>query len=363
MANKKRKDGRKEGKYNFNGKRYSIYGATKAERDAKWEEKKKKLEKHRYKSDRELTVSEYFDRWIDNRNNIKSASIRTYKKIMRRVCNEQLYKKQKFGDIKIVDLEPQNCRDLQNALKKNLTTRTVNDSMSLLKKVMQTAVDEDAIDKNPCRTIERLKREEPQARDTVHRCLTRAEVDAFMTQAYESPYYNLYQLLLYSGLRVGEASALTVADVKGDAISVTKTVTRTENGYEIGYWTKTEAGKRIVPLYPSAKQAIEREKQKNALMYGDNIFSIKPIFRLPKGGLIRSDRVNDDIKRICKDADIAKFTCHSFRATFISRCVDSGMPVKDLMEIVGHKDVEMTLALYAHNDAEHTKKRLFAVNF
>lgn len=363
MATKKRADGRREGKYSFNGKRYSIYGNTKAERDAKWAVKKQELEKHRYKADRELTVAEYFDRWLENRKNIKSATVRTYGKLMRRICNEQLYKNQKFGEIKIADLEPQNCRDLQNSLKNELTTRTVNDSMSLLKKCLQTAVDEDAIEKNPCRTIERLSREEPQARDTIHRCLTRDEVDAFMEQAKESPYYNLYQLLLYSGLRVGEASALTIADVKGDSINVSKTVTRTESGYEIGYWTKTEAGKRTVPMYPNAKQAIDRQRQINAMIDGENVLSIKPIFRLPKGGLIRPDRVNDDIRKHCKDANIEKFTCHSFRATFISRCVDSGMPVKDLMEIVGHKDVEMSLGLYAHNDAEHTKERLFAVNF
>ena len=362
---KKRADGRKEGKYTFNGKRYSIYGNTKNERDAKWAEKKKELENHRYKKDQELTVSEYFERWLANRKQIKSATARTYGKLMRRMCNEELYDNLKFGEIKIVDLEPQNCKDLQNALRNVLTTRTTNDSMSLLKKCMQTAVDEDVITKNPCRTIERLQREEPQARDTVHRCLTRSEVEVFMSQAQKngSPFYNLYQLLLYSGLRVGEASALTNMDVKNEVITVNKTVTRSKNGYEIGYWTKTEAGRRTVPMYPDAKQAIENEKQKNALRDNGNVLSIKPIFRLPKGGLIRADRVNSDIKSICKDANIEKFTCHSFRATFISRCVDSGMPVKDLMEIVGHKDVEMTLALYAHNEMEHTKERLFAVNF
>lgn len=359
----KRSDGRREGKYVFEGKRYSIYGNTKAVRDAKWAVKKQELEKHRYKADRELTVSQYFERWLENRKNIKPSTMRTYTKLRRMVCNVQLYKDQTFGDIKIIKAEPQNCRDLQDKLKDKYQTRTVNDAMSLLKKCMQTAVNEDVLEKNPCRTIERLQREEPEARDTKHRCLTRAEVDAFMKHAEDSPFYNLYQLLLFSGLRVGEASALTIADVKGDTITVNKTVTRSETGYEIGYWTKTESGKRIVPMYPNAKQAIVREKEKNAMIDGKNIVSIKPIFRLPKGGLIRPDRVNSDIAKRCKDANIEKFTCHSFRATFISRCVDSGMPVKDLMEIVGHKDVEMTLALYAHNDMEHTKERLFAVNF
>ena len=365
MAKKKRADGRKEGKYTFNGKRYSIYGNTKTERDAKWEEKKKELESHRYKKDQELTVSEYFERWLANRKKVKSATVRTYGKLMRRICNTQLYGNQKFGEIKIVDLEPQNCKDLQNALRHELTTRTTNDSMSLLKKCMQTAVDEDAIKKNPCRTIERLPREELQARDTVHRCLTRTEVDTFMEYAKGSWYFNLYNLLLFSGLRIGEASALTSADVKGDDIMVNKTVVRSEIGYEIAHWTKTEAGRRAVPMHPNARKAIEAQKKINAMLREENtvVNMDEPIFKMPKGSIIRPDRVNAEINRICKEADIEKFTCHAFRATFISRCVADGMPVKDLMEISGHKDVKMTLGLYAHNDQEQTRTRLLAENF
>ena len=107
-----------------------------------------------------------------------------------------------------------------------------------------------------------------------------------------------------------------------------------------------------------------KELQKKINKITDSEINIsKPVFRQPKGGLIRSDRVSDDIKRICDLAKIERFSAHAFRATFISRCVASGMPVKDLMEICGHKDVEMTLGLYAHAEERSKTEKLLAVNF
>ena len=56
---KKRKDGRKEAKYTYKGKRYSIYGSTKAEMDKKWEVKKKELEMNSFTASKDLSVGEY----------------------------------------------------------------------------------------------------------------------------------------------------------------------------------------------------------------------------------------------------------------------------------------------------------------
>ena len=86
------------------------------------------------------------------------------------------------------------------------------------------------------------------------------------------------------------------------------------------------------------------------------------VFTLPKGGIIRPDRVNEDIKRICKLTGIEYFTCHAFRATFTSRCISAGVPVKTLMETLGHTDVQMTLGLYGHAEDQQKRAQLLAVN-
>ena len=360
---KKRNDGRKEAKYTLNGKRYSIYGTTKAERDEKWEIKKKEIEAQSYKKSRELTMEEYLKRWLSSREPVvKSSSIRTYKKLVSRMCSEKVYRKLTFGEIMLVDLETENIRALQRNLAKDLSTRTVNDSLSLLKKALTAAVNERILEWNPAAPVEKLKRTEEPARDTIHRCLSRKEVDAFLSAAEESWFYNLYVFLFYTGLRIGEASALTVKDVSGEYIRVRKTVVRSEAGYEVEKWTKTEAGIREVPLLPQAKKAWDAQRTTNKLLTGVIDVS-KPVFLLPRGGLIRPDRVNSDIRKYSQLAGIEPFTCHAMRATFISRCVEDGVPIKHLMEIVGHKDVEMTLSLYAHADKDKMRESVLAVSF
>lgn len=352
-------------RFSIDGRRYAVYGQTVKECRVKELEKREQIKEKLYQKGKGLKVEDYLERWIESRELvIKSSTIRTYKKLFRRINETEIDAGgTRFGSLKLIEVETQNVRDLQKALIAELTTRTTNDSISLLKKAFEAAKHEHILQWNPCDPVERLKRTEDQARDTIHRALSSKEVDAFLTAAAGSWYIHLYTFLLHTGVRIGEAGALTIADIAGDTISIHKTITRTETGYEIAEQTKTAAGRRTVPLRPEAKKAFEDQKAINKLLAGNKIIDMSaPVFHVPKGGVIRPDRVNSDIKSICKRAGIDKFTCHAFRATFTSRCVADGVPVKELMEILGHTDVEMTLGLYAHSNEALKREKLLAVN-
>ena len=60
------------------------------------------------------------------------------------------------------------------------------------------------------------------ARDAMHHCLTENEITLFMNTASEqgSVYMNLYTFLLNTGLRIGEAGAITPADVKEGTVMI-----------------------------------------------------------------------------------------------------------------------------------------------
>lgn len=360
----RRSNGKLEYRFYVGGKRYSVYGSTQKECRKKEEEKREQLQTGIYKSSKSLTVAEWLNRWLDNREHvIKSQTIRVYRKLINRVCCQKIDRAGRtFGEIKLLSLEVQNVRDMQKMLLKGVSTRTANDCLSLLKKALTAAVNDRVMPYNPASGVERVKRTEEQARDTIHRALSRDEVVSFMNAAESSWYYWLYQFLLNTGLRIGEASALIAGDIRDGMIVVNKTVARTEIGYEISRQTKTEAGTRTVPMLPEAWNAVNQQNRINRIVF-KKVDSSKPVFRLPKGGIIRPDRVNDDIRRICEEAGIERFSCHAFRATFTSRCVQSGMGTKELMEILGHTDVQMTLGLYAHSNDEQKREQLLAVNF
>ena len=367
-------------RFSINKKKYSVYGRTVKECSEKERQLQKEIEEGTYKKGTDQTFSNYSEKWLENREQeVTSATIVTYTKIIKRICLQKIDDAGTvFGDLPLKDIEIQHVRSLQKGLQQDtfievkgkkkklpkMQTRSVNDAVHLLKGILKTAQVERILQWNPCEGVKPLKRTEAHARDTIHRALTKAEVDAFMEEAAKrnSHYQNLYTVLLYTGLRIGEASALTVWDTTNDKITVNKTVTRSEWGYEIEGQTKTEAGKRTIPMREEVKKAIEAQKALNIDLYG-KLDTSKPLFRMPKGGIIRGDRVNEEIRRICKTIGIDYFSCHAFRATFITRCVNAGMPVKDLMVIAGHSDVQMTLGLYAHEDAKQSKDSLKAVNF
>lgn len=355
-----------EYRFTIDGKRYSVFGSTKAECKEKELQKREEIKAGTYKTREVLTVANYMERWLEAmENSVSPATIRTRKKLNNRMTRQTIDRAgHTFGSVKLKDLETEHVRQMQKSLLDDgLHTRTCNETLSLLKQALQDAVNERLIEWNPAKAVRSLKRKEELARDTIHRALTRSEVDTFLSASKDSWYYPLYVFLLNTGLRIGEASALSVRDVTENMITVCKTVTRTESGYTIAEQTKTEAGRRTIPTKREAWKAFCDQRKINELLYGSNVISMDdPVFTLPKSGIIRPDRVNSDIKRICAQTGIQYFTCHAFRATFASRCVASGMTVKSLMEILGHSDVQMTLGLYSHAEDKQKADQLKAVN-
>lgn len=68
---------------------------------------------------------------------------------------------------------------------------------------------------------------------------------------------------------------------------------------------------------------------------------------------------NDEVLLKSKEKDpvlLPLFSCHSLRHTFTTRAVESGMNVKVLQEVLGHKDISTTLNIYT-DVTKVTKKK------
>lgn len=356
-------------RFTVNGKRYTVTGKSPDECKNKETKKRQEIEAGLYKSGREQTLSEYGESWLENkRDTVKETTLRTNRILLSMIVKETIDKNgtQQFGTLKLKDIETNTVRLVQAGLKQHSSTRTTNDCISLLRSVLTSAMNERIITWNPAAGIKPLKRTEERARDNIHRALTKAETGAFMAIARErnSMYMNLYTFLLNTGCRIGEASALTIWDIRNNSVCISRTVTRTENGgYRIGEDTKTAAGHRTIPLTEDARNAVNAQREMNNSLYGEVESSQKPIFRPIRGSILKSSCVNEDIARVCAAAGIERFTVHAFRDTFATRCVESGMQPKTLQEIMGHTDINMTMALYAHAMEDTKIEQLKAVNF
>lgn len=56
--------------------------------------------------------------------------------------------------------------------------------------------------------------------------------------------------------------------------------------------------------------------------------------------------------KVLKACGIASKNYHVLRHTFATRCIESGMDVKSLSEILGHANAAITLNIYVHSSME-----------
>ena len=59
-----------------------------------------------------------------------------------------------------------------------------------------------------------------------------------------------------------------------------------------------------------------------------------------------------------KRAGIKEHTFHALRHTFATRCIEAGVDIKSLSEILGHANVAITLNTYVHSSMETKREQL-----
>lgn len=155
-------------------------------------------------------------------------------------------------------------------------------------------------------------------------------------------------LILYTGLRRGEALALDYKDFdyKNNLIYITKSVYYINNKPYIKE-PKTEAGKRAVPLLAPLKAVLPKKKE-GYLFCDDN------------GELLKEYRVEDLLIKYRRETD-TKFTPHQLRHAYATILHENGVAAKDAQEILGHAQISTTLDIYTEfreNRAAELSKRL-----
>lgn len=364
MARKRtNKNGLRTVSFVVDGKRYYVRGKTLTEAREKARGRQKELEEGRYKRSSDLTLNEYHDRWEAAREGtVKGATIRKQYFQFKAAAAVQIDKNGKtFGALKLDEIDTYHIKLLQKALvdvpdrpggHKNAkrSPDSINGIIAHINHILHDAVNERAISWNPCTGVKNLKRTERPARETKHRALTPEETKLFFRAAEDSWNYDLYRFLINTGCRVGEAGALTLADIQQDGIHIERTITKNVNGvYVIGETTKTEHGRRVIPMTAGIREALEHQKGLNdALRSGKVIDLHAPLFTTPRGNLLNVANIDRELAKICRRIGIQHFTAHAFRDTFATRALESGMKPKTLQEILGHADFSVTMNTYAH---------------
>lgn len=346
---RQREDGRIECRFTINGKRYSCYAPTVKECREKERQMRDEIANGLYTKNKNLTLDKYYDEW----KNARKGTIKGNTAL----GNNSRYKnhiKPALGHRKLVDIEKREIVQLQQKLAEKMEPSSVNAIIVQLKTMLNDALAEGVIMKSPAAGIKLLKVEK-KATETYHRALTEEEQELFMQEAKKEWLYELLALLLCTGMRVGEATALEWSDIDyvNNVIHVTKTISRTENGeYTVGT-PKSKTSIRDIPMTDSIKSILTSQKVKQVMMHGKIIKLNQYVFENLYGGMVFNASVNkaitETLKRVNKDEEVIEhFSAHALRDTFATRYIEQGGSAQVLKTILGHSSLAMTMDLYSH---------------
>ena len=378
----------KENRYSYRwtdkqGKRHSIYASSLEELRKREAETANDIYEGIRTESKNVTVNDMYQAWKNDKKGLRSSTRGNYSYMY------DQYVKDGFGKIKLKEVRKSDVRRFYNELHdtRNLSFNTIEIIHNVIHQLFALAVDDEYIRNNPTdRALTDCKLAHNYQRPKRH-ALTIPEQTAFIEYIKNNPKFShwlpLFTFFLGTGCRVSEVIALRWEDIDFDdgIISINHGITyyqREENKcyFSISEDTKTEAGKRIIPMLSEVRQALlnEREYQKEAEItcqvtingYTDFVFLNR------FGNVHNPQTINRAIKRIVKlhnleeieSAEkkkrepiiIPNFSCHNLRHTFATRYCENESNIKVIQEILGHKDIATTMDVYAEATKDAKKK-------
>ncbi len=158
---------------------------------------------------------------------------------------------------------------------------------------------------------------------------------------------------LYTGVRIGELCALKWMDVDLDnrLVSINRTVQRVSVDNEqtktklLETVPKSDCSRREIPISVSILNLLKQFNNGKKYIFGGD----KPL---------EPRTLQYRFQKLLREAELSSKNFHILRHTFATNCIEGGIDVKSLSEIMGHSDIQITLNRYVHPSMETKRKQL-----
>lgn len=389
-----RKDGKYEFKYvDVNGTRRSAYSWKLVATDRVPEGKRCELSLREMEKQirRDLedgiqthtantkTLNQLFDTYMSTKE-LKQSTRTNYQYMYKNYVSDTIGKR-RISSIKYSDIKKfYNSLILEKKFKPN-SMEIIN---TILHPVFTMAVRDGYIRTNPSDGVmAEIKKSHNWEKPKRH-ALTEKQQSLFVDFVAGSDTYKhwlpLFTVLLGTGCRIGEVIGLTWedCDFTENIISINHNLIyrqQDDGKCEMHITTpKTEAGKRIVPMFEAVRKALLQERRQQ-MKRGFNTTIIDGysgfVFTNRYGYVHNPQTINRAIKRIytaCNEREkiqakkehrqpvlIPHFSAHNLRHTFCTRLCENENDLKIIQEIMGHSDITTTMNIY--NEATKERKQ------
>ena len=165
-------------------------------------------------------------------------------------------------------------------------------------------------------------------------------------------------LCLSTGLRLGEICSLKWGDIDSERglLRVSRTVQR----------IKSKEGPAKTILLETAPKSVFSNRE---IPIPDTLLSLlMPFRRAEQEYVLCTNRpmeprtYQNHFKKYLGDIKVPDYNFHTLRHTFATNCIDRGMDIKSLSEILGHSNVQITLDRYVHPSMDMKRKYINALS-
>ena len=146
--------------------------------------------------------------------------------------------------------------------------------------------------------------------------------------------------MFLTGVRYGEAAALEFEKVDFSNNTILVNATYDFNTKKLTT-VKTTGSNRTISVSDNIIEIINKQKSRHKELGIETDF----IFTTNSGTPLMNSYINKVLKRYMPDK---KLTTHIFRHSHISFLAEKGVPLKAIMDRVGHTDPDTTLKIYSH---------------
>ena len=188
----------------------------------------------------------------------------------------------------------------------------------------------------------------------------RKDFDKFDRGDYTGVHFAGIILSANCGARLGEVCAAKVSDIDfvNGTFRIERAVQRIKQGEKtqlVIQTPKSESSVRTVPLPTDALEYLQ-----------------KAVAGLPQDAYILTGRTDKPMEprtyqyyfeSVLRRCGIRKRCYHTLRHTYATRCIEKGIDIKSVSEMLGHSDIATTLRLYIHPSMDSKKQAIQKISF
>jgi len=364
-----RKDKRYEARAMVNGVKICLYDMHLPTLKKRFEEEKAKILRQEKNIRPNLTLGEWFEEWFSSYKEPSLKSEVSKKAYHRKVSNTYIAA---IGDKKLETITHMNVQNTTNDLLNKFKARTIREALGVLRECLDIAMMNSLVKSNPCTNINIINENEAVQE---RRVLSSREIEMFLEEIQYEYYNEAYQILLLTGMRIGEFSGLQWQDInfQTKTIKIQRSLsTGYVEGKKIEYLTspKTSNSYRTIPFFGNVgelfkswkvKQDEHKKKLGSRWRCGEELGDL--VFTTTLGSPVTRYALSHNIEKVLKNINekekynaaiegrepqlVDHIYPHAFRHTFATRCFEKKLDPVVIQRIMGHADYSVTLK-YTH---------------